>query len=401
MAHQPHKIPWDLVASLIRWSDGKPKECVSNSTSLHPGSTDNTWNQLHEFSASFARVLDEAVESARAKYPAKYHPPAENEVLLDDRIIRKIEDDLIQWRESPHAIETGVDKSIPIPREMRIKSAFFHDNPPDSHYRFNKVDGKGLFNIEIIKLLIIHDEMEPVLRACAHEYAQAMRYETGWRMLHEHALSAYLSLNTIYCLPEYWDPAAGGTPGKDYRSTRSYQSMLRGCTALGKTSEIVNYPHRNFFGIAPDQFHAMGPRVADKQRWLNKLDFDSQSGTIKKNHYGVLPFDDFITLENPKPQHIPNASDVTTVQGILLRHLPFELVLLIMERARYTDRRALTIPHDPLHPLNRQALDAYLEHCWQILVRCRMLAKETHPYRGTWDFRIKEGIRKLWVVPVR
>ncbi|OOQ91070.1 hypothetical protein PEBR_02372 [Penicillium brasilianum] len=402
MAHQPHKIPWDLIASLLRWSDGTSSDYVRNSKSLPSCPFRTPRRKLSEFSRIVSDLLEEAVASARAKYPARYDPPAEDEVLLDDRIIRKIEDDVIQWRESPDAIETGVDKSPPIPREMRLTSAFLHDLREHDCGKFTEVNGKGFFNLEIIKLLIIHGEMEPVLRACAHENAaigkweRAGTYDAGWDMLHRHALSAYLSLNIIYCLPEFWDPAAGGKPKKDYRDTRTYQAMLRDCTAPSTTSEVVTYPHRNFFDIAPDLFPTFEASVADKERWRNKLDFCSQRGTIKKKHYGMLPFDDFITLEIPRPQYIPDTSDVTIVQGILLQYLPFELVLLVMEGARYKAKRSLTIPHDPLHPLNRKALDEYLEHCWQILVRCRMMDKEIDPYGSKWYSNISYAMRRLW-----
>lgn len=64
---------------------------------------------------------------------------------------------------------------------------------------------------------------------------------------------------------------------------------------------------------------------------------------------------------------MPSASDVGAVQTVLLRYLPLELALLIMEMVGYKPKRALTILHDPLHPSNRKALDDYLKQCWQIL----------------------------------
>lgn len=195
-------------------------------------------------------------------------------------------------------------------------------------------------------------------------------------MLYKHALSAYICLNVAYCFPELWDEAAGRTKEKDYRNTKAYQHMLRDCTTPGSASEVVTYPHRWFFGIDLDRFDSYKPTVADKQRWLDKLEINSQTGRIKGEHYGLLPFDDFLILENPTLEFMPSTSDVGAIQTILLRYLPIELVLLIMEMAGYKPKRALTIPHDPLHPSNRKALDDYLKQCWQILVRCEMLAQE-------------------------
>jgi hypothetical protein len=124
---------------------------------------------LAKFTRAFGQVVDEAVECERAKYSNSYNPPDEDKVPLEDEIIEKIEDDVIQWRESPRAVETGGDANPPIPPEMRITSAFFLAQQNNDCDQFTHVNGKGFFDLEIIKLLILYDEMEPVLRECAHE----------------------------------------------------------------------------------------------------------------------------------------------------------------------------------------------------------------------------------------
>lgn len=52
-----------------------------------------------------------------------------------------------------------------------------------------------------------------------------------------------------------------------------------------------------------------------------------------------------------------------------------ELALNVMELAGYEPKRRLNNPHDPLYPCNRKELAQYLKYCWQILVRCDMMAK--------------------------
>jgi hypothetical protein len=47
-----------------------------------------------------------------------------------------------------------------------------------------------------------------------------------------------------------------------------------------------------------------------------------------------------------------------------------------MDLAGYEPRRRLRIEHDPLHPENCEALGQYLKYCWQIIVRCDMMARE-------------------------
>jgi hypothetical protein len=45
---------------------------------------------------------------------------------------------------------------------MRLASAFFHSQQENDCDRFTEDNGKGFFNLEILKLLIIHGYMEPV-----------------------------------------------------------------------------------------------------------------------------------------------------------------------------------------------------------------------------------------------
>jgi hypothetical protein len=47
-----------------------------------------------------------------------------------------------------------------------------------------------------------------------------------------------------------------------------------------------------------------------------------------------------------------------------------------MDIADYVPKRTLPIPHDPFHPENKDELDKYLGHCWQILVSCELLSRK-------------------------
>ena len=55
----------------------------------------------------------------------------------------------------------------------------------------------------------------------------------------------------------------------------------------------------------------------------------------------------------------------------------------------------LDIADDPLHPGNGMELRRYLSHCWQLLVRCDMLAKASGK-RISWINEVKEVIWQLW-----
>lgn len=75
--------------------------------------------------------------------------------------------------------------------------------------------------------------------------------------------------------------------------------------------------------------------------------------------------------------------------------LLLELVMIIMEFADYKPRRTLEVPHDPLHPTNRKALDQYLEHCWQSILWCDMMMRGLRlgPW---WDFEVENQVSLLW-----
>lgn len=177
------------------------------------------------------------------------------------------------------------------------------------------------------------------------------------------ALQAYIGLNVIYCFPETWDPAAQRTDGKDYRRTRIYQYTLVYCTESGRNSDVAAYPHQDFFGIEDRQFLAhpdlRHPRLREAK---------------DRDPYGLMPIEELLNCQFPR-QRKPSPSEVPEVRHIL-QHLglPMELVLVIMDMAEYAPRGNLEVPDDPLHPENRRELADYLELCWQLLVRCEMMA---------------------------
>jgi hypothetical protein len=168
-----------------------------------------------------------------------------------------------------------------------------------------------------------------------------------------------------------WDPASGKTDEKDYRNTGLYQRMLRGCTESWKSSDVITYPHRQFFGIADSQFPGAKPLRSNTAHWLHWAQRTNNSVEL----YGRVPIEEFLSLDN-SISYQPAVSDVDSVRWILCKKgLPVELTMDIMELAGYEPKRRLAIPHDPFHPSNRDELSRYLTYCWQIIVRCDMMRK--------------------------
>jgi hypothetical protein len=188
------------------------------------------------------------------------------------------------------------------------------------------------------------------------------------------ALDAYICLNVARRCPDLWDKVTGERVN-DYRRTAFYQRTLRCCTNSRLTSEIPAYPHQQFFGIVKGQFN---------------FDIDHRDF-----HFGLKSIEEFL-VEEKSVGHLPNTTDVVMVCFILQqKHLPMELVMDIMELAEYQPKRTLQVPHDPLHPDNKDELDKYLDYCWRVLVNCDMFA-HTLKLNLYWKNAVTNNIVRQW-----
>ncbi|KAJ5820372.1 hypothetical protein N7474_005963 [Penicillium riverlandense] len=403
MAHQAHNIPWTLLASNLKWHKGGLRTGRSQSspydvTNLRPRGKPNQGKEIAYFVEAFARTIDEHAACERKKYPETYDPPSPEDIILDDRIVGKITPTVRRLRSYKCDSRCPSDvcwlkhhghecRCIPISDDARKMSAFLQPYRSNYCYQFFDVNRKAFFQLQLVETLILYGEMDAVLRICAHPeiglerwwllcecYCSAPSYDLGWDQLFKNALYAYICLNIVYCFPEMWDPASGKTDEKDYRDTRLYQRMLRECTASWKCSDVITYPHRQFFGIADRQFPGAKPLRSNTAHWLH------WAGRTKKSDrfiepYGRVPIEEFLSLDN-STGYQPAVSDMDSVRWILCRKgLPVELTMDIMELAGYDPKRRLEIPHDPFHPSNREELSRYLTYCWQIIVRCDMMGK--------------------------
>ena len=180
----------------------------------------------------------------------------------------------------------------------------------------------------------------------------------------------------IYAFPETWDFSSGRDETHDYRNSRVYQALLASILTCDATP-VVKYPHSQIFGAEPPH------RAWLTEDWWRRFgSFTDEEGDLDETSalYGRISYDEFLILEGlnqQMPQYDPDQHDIAEVQSILrAQGLPTELVLDIMECAEYSTKRGVKVPHDPFHPDNRDRLRSYINHCWQLLVRCEMLTKE-------------------------
>ncbi|KAI1162734.1 hypothetical protein F5B18DRAFT_365374 [Nemania serpens] len=397
MAHQAHNIPWNILASNLEYVHAD--SALGGVTNLFLRFRETQGNELNYFVDAFARAITEHSEGERRKYPASPPRPDPGEVVISDAVSKKIAPTLHRlyrgwnWRRAAAIAEaftsqpcthTGQNErcACPVPYAARKVSAFLNLRYDDVCYEFERANGKAFFSVEIAKALILHGEMEPVMRLCAHpDFAfsgwwsigqcQCCPKDAGWDLICKNALDAYLCLNTLYCFPEIWDSESGATAEKDYLLTKCYRRMLRRCTLSGTTSEIAALPHRQFFGIANGQFKDHSS-AWDSARWGHGGSEASDDTSQPLLH---ISFERFLEHDARAP-YLPHAADLGHVRWILCaKGLPIELVLDIMDLAEYTAQRRLKIPHDPFHRYNREELIPYLTYCWMLLLRCDMVAK--------------------------
>jgi hypothetical protein len=117
-------------------------------------------------------------------------------------------------------------------------------------------------------------------------------------------------------------------------------------------------------------------RVIGSIGWITQ-DRNTWHSNRRANHYGKVPINEFLVLENATlDSHHPGSSDVVLVRDYLYRiGLPAELVLYIKELARYEPLGRLSEPHNPFHPSNREEPGRYLIYYWRLLVHCDMIAR--------------------------
>ncbi|CAH0046526.1 unnamed protein product [Clonostachys solani] len=411
MSHQAHNIPWNVFGSNLKFRTRVP--CADDGAGLHFRFRPTQGKELTHFVDAFTRNIHQHADSERQKYPEAYEVLNSDDIALDDSVSRKITPAVRLWRserrdklgevdESPthevcHHSEPDERCSCPLPYNQRRMGSFLHKYRLPDCYKFFDDHKDGYIGLEVFKTLLMHGEMDTLLKICAHP---DVGFPSWWdaqlclcypqdlgRDYLEHALDAYLVLNVfLSSFPESWAPSRSSD--QDYRRTRIYQMIILRVTAIRQGSELATHPHRQFFGIARGQFNSHSgfkfPMTSKRK--------DKYSGTNQP--YGRLTYEEF--LESQKIMgFLPSVSDVLHVRWVLCeKGLPVEISQLILDTALYRPQRRLKVPHDPLHPENVEELNKYLKFCWQVLVRSEVVAREVG-MKIPWKNLLSESIERL------
>ncbi|KAJ5726968.1 hypothetical protein N7493_005995 [Penicillium malachiteum] len=373
MAHQAHNIPWSLLASNLHWSTVGGPNAIKNVTNLRPSMKPNQGKELTYFVEAFARNIEDHSLCEREKYPLLYEPADPTDLILDSALVQKITPTVRKWLSEEDQTNFPMEFAMYITTK-RNANVFPSRMKREKHWHFCG---------RLVKTLILHDEMNAILRVCALPGVRLQEWWEnsecpcnppllGWDQIALKALRAYICLNTIYCLPEIWDYSSGRNTESDYRNSKFYQYTLRTCTGTGQVSEVSAYPHRQFFGIGDTQLGGefVSPKITgEKAHWVlipNGRHPKTKYYSLEYDHYSKLSIGDFLTLEDDSlPGWQTGQSDIALVQDYLYRKgLPMELVLEIMSLAKYEPLGRLSEPHDPFHSSNQEELAKYLKNCW-------------------------------------
>ncbi|RBQ69444.1 hypothetical protein FVER14953_05600 [Fusarium verticillioides] len=447
--------------------------CQHDAYNLHALIQPSSRGKLVNFVDIFAQSIAEDAAQQRKQYPQEYEVPGGNEVIISDEATTKIESTVRRWHPEsywpdddgevdpetfkqptskelcPHTNESDICGCV-LPYKERMMSAFQRPQVQNDCFKFDTENLESFRNLKVVQSLILHGEMDPVLRSCAYEECQLAKWwehrecyctqqTFGWRSICEHAIRMYIILNVLHQFTEIWD--IDGSRIDNYRNLAVYQQAVRSSTVTGdgngSRDEIAKFSHRDFLGIEEDQFSWI-PEPHDVPRWKHIMSFDtngfemyqkgldafsepwssdsddsdddsddassiksgnnssadneddSSDGIEEKdseevenmfyelefNPLGLMSYDEFLNFEKLMGYQ-PSQTDISHVRWMLCQQgLPVEISDCVLEYADYAPKGSLPVPGQPLHPQCRQELDCYLEHCWQLVVRCYMLGHE-------------------------
>ena len=289
MAHQAHNLPWNTFASNFQYSNSRSYEYRA---SLVPRNKPQQGKNIEHFANMFTTTIKEFAATKRAQYTEDFEPLTDLREKVIDEETRKL-----------------VKKSTVYARDWSLRFRWDRcrerDDPEDScrnclnvladcvwgNHTHSSTDGdgcEGIFdecelgywvqamernccfweecceiNIQI-KMLLLHGQMEPLLRLASHPQLQIENLyvfdfgfpqirDGGWSGVLQTALEAYIVLNVLVLKPETWPSVESSSTNPktedamDCRLTAVYQRMVRRCTAK-RIYDVETLPHRAFFG---------------------------------------------------------------------------------------------------------------------------------------------------------
>ncbi|KAF1951106.1 hypothetical protein CC80DRAFT_576179 [Byssothecium circinans] len=387
MAHQAHVLPWHTIADHFRFVYANKQS--NGRTNLYPTFKPGQGKQLQQFAQDFATLINHASTQERRRYPEHLLPPTEDELFIPDTTAKHVAKTVASYK-LPDNPSTRQDERAQVLKDEERKLRYWLLHLFEVLYHDYEYPTEIRECVELLKTLVVHGEVEPLLRLVSHpdiNLAAIWSFphiplsnkcrEFGWADVKNCTLMSYLCFNMFLVKPELWDPVARMY---DYRRTSAYQKMLSHCTSTrwNDNYDVCTHPHRLFLGIEKGMI-AM-------PSWSH----------LAKERMGMGPPSSFIDARY-RSWYVPTAADVSYMLSVLRTKLPTELALSILEAADYIPKRQVPVPNDPLHADNAEELKKYMDSCWDILVRVDMLLKANGKWID-WEYEVTEVMFELWGV---
>lgn len=171
MAHQSQRLPWDTFSSTFTFIPNNFLD--ANRTNLYFQNKPGQTTHLNRFALEFADALKQDSTTERAKHPSTYDPPQPDDPIITPAIEKKITPSLHQCRSNnpfqlqhqcAHRIWHGLKVSCTCPLlDSERRASFFVEAWRSCPQTCSSTRERHHDPIELIKMLILHNEMEPLL----------------------------------------------------------------------------------------------------------------------------------------------------------------------------------------------------------------------------------------------
>ena len=400
MAHQSHSLPWNTLASNFTYAF-EPRR-FGYRTNFVPSMDSQQGKKIEHFVKVFTRILTGFSSAQKEHYALDRGPVQPNQRFISREAIAVIKKSVDYARNAKYLEWCGCCCPLHFHGQRSSDgescSCEIYTDPCILGYWLNILRcGRCCYKfkdsevLNLTKILLLHNHMEPLLCIASQPNAPLEKLfdfpwdhnvKHGWAEVHRAALHAYIALNVIYLKPDTWpsyqqaNEAQGEQKPIDYRLTAMFQRAVRTCTGT-RTCDVDTLPHRFFFGI---------PKGALRPEWR----FFGEEVLV-----GRFPLKAQYE-KGASVRHAPTHSDVNLVRNVLRSlGLPMELVITIMDLAKYEIQSRLVVSDDPLHPSNAEELRKYLSYCWRLMVRCDLLANACGQAID-WGEEVKECISNLF-----
>lgn len=195
MADQLPDLPWEALASHFRYIASNPSS--KNLTNLFPLSKPTQDDDIRAFTTACAAAIHHHATLELAKYPETYPVPPDSEVLLSDDLVRRISpffrpvhDAVGPFRSTDRWDAGAVDNpacrhpesaecACLIPYADRTAAALMREKQESTCHHFWELNDIGVRGWELVRVLLVRGELEPLLRLRGHE---RFTYHEWWQL---------------------------------------------------------------------------------------------------------------------------------------------------------------------------------------------------------------------------